>query len=800
MAENNPYKRIGVMVSMSHRVQPNPVTDVPETSRVHVTRHSIRCPKLFSSAYGLLIAEHDRALCRSLLMMLMALSISGYASAATALKSGPYIHFERKGQVTVHWRTEQTAPSVLEYATHAGRGTFVRDDEPKTAHAVTFSVRPDATYNCRIHVNDTATNRFRFDSTFEHGRDPVPENAAPYATDEWTSIYAEAADFIVSQFGAGRGICIDYGCGEGRLAFEIARRSQLQVIGFETDPEKVSKARQRLDAAGLYGTHVVVHQMDLSNLACRDFLANLVVSDHMLRTGALPGSWSQVSRIMRPAGGMAILGTALKHAASPLRQSIRTWAESSQWRVNDAHESWTTVHRGPLAGAGSWDHFYADPANTANSHDNRITHTMQLLWYGAPGPRYITDRHNRPMASLYKNGIVVTPGLDRLMAYDAYNGVRYWDMVMPDSTRVSVQRDSAWVCLAADRVYAVHHDHCVALDLKSGVPRRHFEVPRTDGLAQARWGYVATQNDRLYGSSQNASASVIGSDRPKIMAFSYGDNLPVAVSQSVFCLDRHTGKTKWTYGTDGTRRIINPSITLSQDAMVFVESTHPDVLSSLARMPASELLVPSHTFLVKLDSRTGHELWRQPVTLPFRHMLYLQIATKQKLIIATGARDVKDDPKDKIHYDVLAFNLNDGDKAWSCAFKTGVESGASHGEQEQHPVISTDTLYTKFFTIDLRTGQAQAYDFSQSNGGGCGTLSACVTHIFGRAGNPFMVGQTDAQATRLTHESRPGCWVNMYPVGGLVLIPESSSGCSCDFPVQATLAFQPTTESIKTTD
>ncbi|MCF7974614.1 MAG: class I SAM-dependent methyltransferase [Phycisphaerae bacterium] len=729
--------------------------------------------------------------------LLIVLCHAGYASPAAALKSGPYIHFERQGQVTVHWRSARAVSSVLEYTTPPGQGTFKRDSQPKTEHAVTLSVRPDTVTTCRIHIDNTATDYFQFDSTFEYGRDPVPEGVTPYETDDWTQVYDEAADAIVSQYGQTRGICIDYGCGTGRLAFEIARRSRLKVIGFESDAHKVSEARQRLDAAGIYGTHVVVHQMDLSDLACRDYLANLVVSDHLLRTGVLPGSWSEVGRIMRPDGGLASLGTALNPAKATLHQSIQAWAKSRQLNVIESHTQWTTVRRGPLAGSGSWDHFYADPANTANSTDTRITDTLQLLWYGAPGPRYITDRHNRPMTSLYKNGIVVTPGLDRLMVYDAYNGVRYWDMVMPDATRVSVQRDSAWVCLARDRVYAVHNNHCVALELKSGLPQQHFEMPESS-LAHARWGYVATQQDRLYGSSQSVTASVIGQNRPKIMAFSYGDNLPIAVSHSMFCLERHTGKTQWTYGKEGTRRIINPSITLSEDAMVFIETTNPEALSDQSRLPASQLLVPSHTTLVKLDSRTGLELWRQPVTLPFEHMVYVQIAKEQQLIIATGARNLPDGPKDKIHYDVLAFNLDNGQGRWACHFNTGVDSGASHGEQEQHPVISADTLYTKYFTVDLRTGHAAAFSFSGANGGGCGTLSACATHIFGRAGNPFMLGQTNAQATRLTQETRPGCWVNMYPVGGLVLIPESSSGCSCDFPVQATLAFQPMAESIET--
>lgn len=732
---------------------------------------------------------------RSLFFALMVLCVSGHSACGTPLKSGPYVHFERTGQVVVRWQTMQAAPSVLEYGTQPGGGRFLRNDRATTEHAMTLTVKPDETYHCRIHTGDGSTDRFQFESTFEYGREPVPDHVTPYPEDALTEIYREAADHIVSRFGQTRGICIDYGCGEGRLAFEIAQRSRLKVIGFETDADKVHQARQRLDRAGLYGTHVVIHQMDLSDLACRDYTANLVVSDQLLHTGSLPGSWSQLHRIMRPAGGMAVLGTAVPERTADLRQSVLTWAEKHDLTLDRSQDPWSTVHRGPLPGAGSWDHFYADPANTGNSRDLGITAPLQLLWYGAPGPRFVTDRHNRPMASLYKNGIVITPGLDRIMAYDAYNGVRYWDMVIPESTRVSVQRDSGWVCLGEDRVYTVHKNRCVALDLKSGEPKRHFEIPQSNRGTTTSWGYVACQGKRLYGSSQGASASVIGQSRPKIMAFSYGDHLPVAISHSLFCLDSRTGKPLWTYGTEEISRIVNPSVALTEEAVVFVESRHPDALSTEARLSAKKLLVPGHCFLVKLDARTGDELWRQSVTLPFEHALYLQIAQEQKLIVATGGRDLAGTDKNKIRYEVLAFDLDTGQKKWSCGFDTGLDSGASHGEQEQHPVISKSTLYTKFFMVNLLTGTPQAFSFQKSNGGGCGTLSACSTHLFGRASNPFMVAQTDAEATRLTRETRPGCWVNMYPVGGLVLIPESSSGCTCDFPVQASLAFQPTSET-----
>jgi hypothetical protein len=45
--------------------------------------------------------------------------------------------------------------------------------------------------------------------------------------------------------------------------------------------------------------------------------------------------------------------------------------------------------------------------------------------------------------------------------------------------------------------------------------------------------------------------------------------------------------------------------------------------------------------------------------------------------------------------------------------------------------------------------------------------------------------------TRLTDVTRPGCWINIIPAGGLVLIPEASSGCTCGFSIQTSMAFIP---------
>src|SRR6185369_8404479 len=67
---------------------------------------------------------------------------------------------------------------------------------------------------------------------------------------------AAAAKEIIEKSGVTEGYCVDLGCGDGALAFELARRTKLQIYGIEHDPAKVAEARRRLEAAGLYGVRV----------------------------------------------------------------------------------------------------------------------------------------------------------------------------------------------------------------------------------------------------------------------------------------------------------------------------------------------------------------------------------------------------------------------------------------------------------------------------------------------------------------------------------------------------------------
>ncbi|MHC4536649.1 MAG: methyltransferase domain-containing protein, partial [Planctomycetota bacterium] len=106
-------------------------------------------------------------------------------------------------------------------------------------------------------------------------------------------LYARAAREIIKKTGKTRGYCLDINCGQGRLAYELAKHTNLKIYALESDPAKVKRARQLLTEAGLYGRRVTVLQRDLAATKLPNCFANLIVSGASVKEGAddLPEQW-----------------------------------------------------------------------------------------------------------------------------------------------------------------------------------------------------------------------------------------------------------------------------------------------------------------------------------------------------------------------------------------------------------------------------------------------------------------------------------------------------------------------------
>jgi hypothetical protein len=93
------------------------------------------------------------------------------------------------------------------------------------------------------------------------------------------------------------------------------------------------------------------------------------------------------------------------------------------------------------------------------------------------------------------------------------------------------------------------------------------------------------------------------------------------------------------------------------------------------------------------------------------------------------------------------------------------------------------------YDFNLRTGKRGDLYLTRG-GGGCGGISASASNIFARGSNPKMYDITGTQSgDPINRVSRPGCWINIIPAGNVVSIPEASSGCTCDYPIQTSFVF-----------
>ena len=631
----------------------------------------------------------------------------------------------------------------------------------------------------------------------------VTRTEEPFPPDGLSEAYATAAQHILDTAlvggelfpaykGAVRGYCLDLGCGDGRLAYELARRTKdLQIIAVDEDEKQVAAARAALDRAGVYGARVSVHQASLKSLPFAAYMANLIVSGRSVAEGKPAVSATEVVRVLRPYGGVAVLGQPSAKTLSG--NALRRWTKKTPdagWDISEQDGVWAVLRRGPLPGAGEWTHAYADPGNTACSGDQLAKGPMQLQWFGLPGPRPMADRHHRAMPPLAQNGRLFVPGDGCVIATDAYNGTPLWELDVPESRRLAAPRDAGQLVVNQESLYAVTKDECWVLDVATGNRAATFALPQLTDGEKHHWGYVATVGDLLLGSARKAKAAYTRMDTLGDYEIQWDDFKRMIVSDYLFCMDRKTGNTLWTY-KNGV--IIHPALAIGDGRVFFVESRAVDAVNDPHGRITLEILWRDAPRLMALDMQTGATVWEKIVDLSnCQHIIYLSYADGIVLATGSGNRD------GKAWYYLYAFDATTGAPLWQADHpnnKGGI--GGDHGEQIHHPVIANGIVFAEPVAYNLRTGvrvnpAGEAAEWTLAPREGCGTLSSSAVSLFYRDGHPcFENFVADAKRTRLNFISRPGCWINMVPAGGLLLIPEASSGCSCPYPLQASFAYIP---------
>ena len=191
--------------------------------------------------------------------------------------------------------------------------------------------------------------------------------------------------------------------------------------------------------------------------------------------------------------------------------------------------------------------------------------------------------------------------------------------------------------------------------------------------------------------------------------------------------------------------------------------------------------------VVGVDVNTGRVVWRRPFGFKIvEHILFGSCS--DGILIMSGSGNVNG----ALWYADYAFSEDTGDLLWKKEWKYLNWTNGSHGEQIHRTVIMNGTVYTEPYAFDLKTGEQRESWMLSRGGHACGTISGAEDALFFRASNPAVCVPSDSnKGKKLNNITRPGCWINMLPAGGLLMIPEASSGCTCNFPLQMTIVYEP---------
>ena len=554
---------------------------------------------------------------------------------------------------------------------------------------------------------------------------------------------AAAAGEIVRLSGVKEGYALDIGCGDGRLALELAKRTELFIYAIDPDPRNVGIAREMLTAAGLYGSRVMVLEAGLEDTQLPKYFANLVVSARSLDGSLSPVAQAEANRSLRPYGGVMVRG-----------------------RVGGM----TVVKRGPLEGAGEWTHQYANPANTVNSADRLVSGPLGMLWF-ADLEQPMTQRHGRGPAPLFKDGVLFSEGLDGIIAVDAYNGYKLWEYSLPDILKsydgdhlMGTAGTGSNYCVTEDSVYVRRGNKCLRIDARTGKLLATFTAPKTVGGKDGVWGHIASEDGFLFGSLSNPKHVVTYRYRPG------GDMKDqLTESRTFFALDALTGELKWRY--DARHSLRHNGIAIGAGMVILIDRP----IAEFDRRRDGKATADNHATgaLVALNSGTGDILWRNEndiygtvsaISTKHHSLMMSYQPTRFRLASEIGGR-------------ISAFNLSDGQLIWEKKVK-----------YDSRPVINDRTIYAQGGAWDLLTGEDRPFNFKRSYG--CGVLAGSRDMMVFRSATLGYFDLTQNEKTEDFGGIRPGCWINVIPAGGLVFAPDASAGCKCSYLNQSWIALQ----------
>ena len=362
---------------------------------------------------------------------------------------------------------------------------------------------------------------------------------------------APPADAILDATGIRAGLAVHLGVTDGVLEIGLTSGGRMLVHGLALDAASLAKARQAIQAKGLYGLASVEKAAGLHPLPYAENLVNLLVAD-LDTLGAKAPPESEILRVLAP-GGMAYLGRG------------GAWTKTVKPRPKEMDD---------------WTHFDYGPEGGGVSHDRLVRPATFVQWAvgvqgiklgGNPAAfRVYTSTRVAGGRAFFEWGAAEKGRRDTWYdGRDAFNGLPLW------SVKNAAGGRKDWQFVAGPgRLYTFLADRgpLVALDAETGRVVRTFdqagrlaEPPHGTALRLAegtlletsgntlyaldaatgalKWKYVEDKGNLFFPSAAAKADRVFAAVAEAVTRGSA--RWPVARASAIVCLELATGRPVW---------------------------------------------------------------------------------------------------------------------------------------------------------------------------------------------------------------------------------------------------------------
>jgi len=280
----------------------------------------------------------------------------------------------------------------------------------------------------------------------------------------------------------------------------------------------------------------------------------------------------------------------------------------------------------------------------------------------------------------------------------------------------------------------------------------------------------------------------------------------IMASDSLFALDLPSGAPRWIYRG---RSMANISFTVGTTTIFFLDDAATEEHRQTALAEKQRLIQEEEyeestearikpeeadvRMVVALDATSGKKLWERPVDLTGCGGFRAGLAYQDGVLLCFGHFS---------NHDRELFNT--GSLKWRRVTALDAQCGETLWSKPlnylRRPLIVGDSILVEPRLCALRTGQIKMrthpitgeqtpWEFHRP-GHCCSVTSASARTIFFRSFNDAFCDLNTDRGVSYFGGIRTGCWINYIAANGLLLIPESSSGCTCSFPLRTSVVLK----------